>query len=65
MSSQPKVQRALDRLPKNVAGGLNRPPLLLFGLGLVLVVDLEEVLLYNTSNEGLSRGFPLKQILAS
>jgi len=29
------------------AGGLKRPPLLLFGLDVVLVVDLRGLLLYN------------------
>ncbi len=34
-------------LPKTKAGGLNRLPLLLFGLGIVLGVDLQGLLLYN------------------
>jgi len=32
---------------KSDVGGLKRLPLSLFGLGIVLVVDLERVLLYN------------------
>jgi hypothetical protein len=34
------------------AGGLKRLPLLLFGLGIALVVDLQGLLLYNISNKG-------------
>ena len=34
-------------LPKTKAGGLNRLPLLLFGLGIVQMVDLQGLLLYN------------------
>jgi len=34
-------------LSKSEAGGLKRLPLLLFGLGIVLVVDLPGLLLYN------------------
>jgi len=36
-----------DRESKSEAGGLKRLPLLLFGLGIVLVIDLQGLLLYN------------------
>ena len=39
--------KLLKTYPKE--GGLNRLPLLLYGLGIVLVVDLRGVLLYNKS----------------
>ena len=35
------------KVSKSKAGGLRRPPLLLFRLGIVLVVDLQGLLLYN------------------
>ena len=37
-------------------GGLKRLSLLLFGLGIVLVVDLWGVLLYNIEQQGMSLG---------
>ncbi len=37
------------------AGGVQRLPLLLFGLGIVLVVDLQGFLLYNIEQQGMSR----------
>jgi hypothetical protein len=40
------------------AGGLNRLPLLLFGLGIVLMVDRQGLLLYNDEQQGMPHGFP-------
>jgi len=37
------------------AGGVKRLPLSLFGLGIVLVVDLQGLLLYNIRQQGMSR----------
>jgi hypothetical protein len=36
-----------EKASKSKVGGLKRLPLLLFGLGIVLVVDLQGLLLYN------------------
>ncbi len=44
------------------AGGLKRLPLLLFGLGIVLVVDLQGFLLYNIGQQGMSRELPHKAL---
>jgi len=40
-----------EKASKSKAGGLKRLPLLLFGLGIVLVVDLQELLLYNIEQQ--------------
>lgn len=66
------VRRPRNRLPvpagvtggaekgsKSKAGGLERLPLLFFGLGIVLVVDLHGLLLYNIEQQGMFHGFPL------
>ena len=44
---------------KSEAGGLKRLPLLLLGLGIVLVVDLQGLLVYNNmEQQGMSHWFP-------
>jgi hypothetical protein len=45
------------------AEGLDRLPLLLFGLGIVLVVDWQGLLLYNIEQGEMSQGFPQKRPL--
>jgi hypothetical protein len=44
------------------AGGSKRLPFLLFGLGLVLVVDLEGVLVYNIEQQQMPISVPLWQV---
>ena len=41
------IKGTFDYLSKSEAGGLKCLPLLLFGLGIVLVVDLQGLLLYS------------------
>ncbi|MGA9347852.1 MAG: hypothetical protein WBW48_03480 [Anaerolineae bacterium] len=53
---------SLKRGPKARAGGLKRLPLLLFGLGIVLVVDLQGLLLYNNEQQGMFHGFPQRTL---
>lgn len=48
---------------KSAAGGLNRLSLLLFGLGIVLVVDSQRLLAYNIKQHGMSHRFPQKSCL--
>jgi hypothetical protein len=40
------------------AGGLQCLPLFLFGLGIVLMVDRQGLLLYNDEQQGIPHGFP-------
>ncbi len=42
---------------KSKAGGLRRLLLLLFGLGIVLVVDLQGLLTYDHEQQGMPQGF--------
>ena len=51
-----------EKASKSEAGGLNPLPLLLFRLGIVLVVDLQGLLVYNYEQQGMSRGFPQKNL---
>jgi hypothetical protein len=44
------------------AGGPKRLPLFLFGLGIVLVVDLQGLPLYNIKQQGMSHVFPQKAL---
>jgi len=41
-----------EKASKSKVGGLKCLPLLLFGLGIVLVVDLQGLLLYNIKQQG-------------
>jgi hypothetical protein len=56
-------QRALDRLFRNGAGGPKRLPPLLFGQGIVLVVDLQGFLAYNIKQQGMFHGFPQRTLI--
>ncbi|MBC8274260.1 MAG: hypothetical protein H8E40_04745 [Chloroflexi bacterium] len=53
----------IAHLSRSRAGGSKRLPLLLLGLGIVLVVDLQGLLLYNIGQQGMSQGFPQNTLL--
>ncbi len=48
-----------EKASKSKAGGLKRLPLLLFGLGIVLVVDLQGFPLYNIEQQGMAHFCPV------
>jgi hypothetical protein len=55
MPDEPSAERTAH-LSGSTAGGSKSLPLLLFGPGIVLVVDLPGLLLYNTSNKVCTTG---------
>lgn len=51
------VTGGAEKESKSEAGGPNSLPFLLFGLGIVLVVDLQGLLTHNHEQQGMPQGF--------